>query len=486
MKVRAQTAPGSRITCPVCKSPVALPNAGDNQSPEFRPTLPDPVVPRSEALPRHQQTQEPDVEFTPTLGNSPPAQRSTDIPADDEDGFLNALKPTSDHHSGKHIRVKKRRTKSHKGHRDELTDWNTVNMDSLPEAEIYSDPWLAPVPIPEEVVSEHTKDYVVSEFDEDGRKVKRIKRVKKRRLITLARLFFRRLSMGMRIVTVTIVTAIGVLGMWYAIKVFRQKFAPVTFEEVVAEQRPDRVFLSSQDENGAAEVLSAFLAASGPQEKLAYVRLPNRVKPMMEAWYAKHPDKPATAGEIRTRTKMRAGENYFVILELDVTEPNPVDPALQRKVTRSFAVEEFEKADSSRSYKVDWETAVEWRPMSFGEFKQQQPRNPVPFRIKIRGSGYYNHLFTDEEKWLSAELYYPYPEGQNEFVFYGYIDRKGPAFRDLEIYTMPDNNASLILGLRYPDNPVSRDQVIIDSLVHPSWFFSEDKPPEEFASPSPQ
>ena len=184
---------------------------------------------------------------------------------------------------------------------------------------------------------------------------------------------------------------------------------------------------------------------------------------------------------MRGRTKVRAGTNYFVIVELDVTEPDPVAPGTTKTRTRSFAVEEFEK-DNVRSYRVDWETAVEWREMSFSEFRQTQPRTPVPFRLKIRGHEYYNHLFIDEKKWLSAELYYPYPDGKNEFLFYGYIDRKSKAYEDLAIYTEGANNASVILALRYPENPVSRDQVIIESLIHPSWFYSEDVPPPGFAT----
>jgi hypothetical protein len=43
----------------------------------------------------------------------------------------------------------------------------------------------------------------------------------------------------------------------------------------------------------------------------------------------------------------------------------------------------------------------------------------------------------------------------------------------------------VIVTLRYPEDAVSRDQVIIDSLVHPSWFYSEDVPPPEFAPPTP-
>lgn len=493
MKVRAGSMAGSQVSCPACHSPVTIPGAPDipaapagNDSPEFRATLPMEPAPGTAASRRRPMEDfKQDDEFTPTWGSpNQPEQPAAPRPVAADDGFLNQLKSTEDQETSKRIRIRKRRKSGSPSAspKNELADWNSSTA-ARSEAEIQSDPWLRSVPIPEEVIQEKERDFVVSEHDEDGQTVRRVKRVRKRRIFSLAQLFFRRLSFGMRILTLTIVTAIGVMGMWYGIKVFRQKFKPVTFDEVVAEQRPDRVFLSSQDENGAVEELTAYLAAQGVEQKLAHVRLPNRVRPMMEAWYKNTPDAPATVGEVKGRAKVRAADNYFVIVEIDVTEPNPVNPANPRTRTRSFAVEEFEK-EGSRSYKVDWETSVEWREMSFAEFKQTQPRKVVPFRLKIRGREYYNHLFTDESRWLSCELYYPYPDGQNEFLFYGYIDRTSKAFEDLAIYTEGSNNASLILGLRYPDNPVSRDQVIIESLIHPSWFYSEDVPPAGFAASS--
>lgn len=457
---------GNRISCPACHAPVPAAGGPETEAPP-EPGPPAPVRRRpATGAPK-------EVSFTPSLN------RTAETAGPGETGFLQNLKHTSEQSSGKHVRVKKRRKAGGDSMREALTDWNSDASGGIPEAELNADTWTAPASIPEEVIREKERDFVVGEHSEDGRTVTRVKRVRKRRIFTLAQLFFRRLSYGMRVVTVAIVSAIAVTGVWYGIKIFRQKFTPVTFADVVAEQRPDRVFLTSQDESGAVEKLAAYLAAQGPEAKLPHVRLPNRVRPMMETWYQKHPDAPATVGGVRARAKQRAGDNYFVILEVEVTGPDPANPGHTRTVTRAYAVEERE-TDGVRSYLVDWETASEWGEMTFAEFKQQQPQKTVPFRIKIRGSGYYNHLFTDEQRWLAAELYYPHPGGENEFLFYGYLDRTSKAFEDLAIYTEPGNNASVILGLRYPENPVSRDQVIIESLIHPSWFYAEDKPPPDW------
>ncbi len=489
MKVRPESVAGARVSCPVCRSPVAVERNADVRSPEFRATMAQDSDRQTSEVTRRKPAEElqRDEEFIPgTARRAARDSREFDgsSQAEYDDSFLQNLKSTEDHHSGKHVKVKKRRKQgAAPSHRDVLLDWDTV-VDELPVAELYSDPWLEPMPIPEEVTREKSRDFVVSEKSEDGQTVRRVKRVRKRRIFTLAQLFFRRLSYGMRVLTVALVAAIGIAGFWWGIKVFRQKFMPVTFEDVVSDSRVDPLILSHADEDGAAKTATAFFGSLGIEAKLPHVRLPDRVRPLMTAWYAKHPDKAITTGEIVSRDKFKSGDAYFVRLEMEVKAPDPLEPANVRDETRIFVVEELTGKDGEHTYLVDWETAVEYCEMSFEEFKLQQPRTPVAFRLKVRFSDYYNHVFTDQKKWQAAELYYPSTDGRKETVFFGYLQRGSKAWEDLSIYTEPGNNASVIIRLRYPDEAPSREQVIIDSLVHDSWFYSAEKPKSQKRPPS--
>ena len=481
LKVRPESAAGTRVSCPVCRSPVVLDRAADMRSPEFRAELPKDSD-RQLSEPTHRRpVEEPrrEDEFIPGLEKQA-AREAWEIngtfPAYD-DGFLQNLKSTEGHHGGKHIKIKKRRKQSAApSQRDALMDWDTT-MDTLPEAELYSDPWLEPMPIPEEVTREKSRDFVVSEKSEEGQTVRRVKRVRKRRIFTLAQLFFRRLSYGMRVLTVSLVSAIGIGGMWWGIKVFRQRFMPVTFDAVVSDSQLDQEILERRNEDAATKVVSAFLAVTGVEAKLAHVRQPDRVRPLMETWYQKHPDKSVEAGEVLSRDKFKSGGAYFVKLELQVTAPDLLDEKVTRSEKRFFVVEETTEENGERSYKVDWETTAGWCEMTFDEFKLQQPRTPVTFRLKMRSSDYYNHGFTNEKKWLASELYFPYAEGGKERIFFGYLERGSKAWHDLALYAEPGNNASVIVSLRYPEDAVSREQVIIDSMVHNSWFYTEENPP---------
>lgn len=477
MKVRAASAAGARVACPSCHSPVAAHPPAAQHSPEFRAELPKGTAapPREQDFSRFQPVTREEV-FAPGS-----AALEVDQAAEGEE-FLQNLGHTEDRRSASFVRVRKRRRTGSESHTAELLDWDT-HMDQLPEAELYSDPWTEAQPLPEEVIAEKTRDFVVSESREDGNTVVRVKRVRKRRIFTLAQSFFRRFSLGMRVMILTGVAAIGIGGVAWGFTILRTYWQSKLNPDVVDEARPGQIFLASQDENGAVETIAAYLAATGAEAKLPHVRLPARVRPMMEKFYARTPDKAFAAGEVLNRVKVSADGAYFVILEMEIRETDPALPSGERLHLKSFAVEEIER-DGGRTYKVDWESAVEWRPMSFEEFKQKQPRHAVPFRLKIRGNDYYNHGFADQKQWLSAELYYPYPQGRNEFIFHGYIQRDSELFAQIAPFTETGNNASFIVNLRYPENPVSRDQVIIEGIAHPSWFYTEDKAPDEEAPPS--
>jgi hypothetical protein len=69
-----------------------------------------------------------------------------------------------------------------------------------------------------------------------------------------------------------------------------------------------------------------------------------------------------------------------------------------------------------------------------------------------------------------VELYYP---GRDEFHLYGYI-RLGTGKSD-RLLALVDGGVSsaAVLKLRYPDDAVSRDQVVVEDLLLPSWFYTE-------------
>jgi hypothetical protein len=204
---------------------------------------------------------------------------------------------------------------------------------------------------------------------------------------------------------------------------------------------------------------------------LGHVRLPNRVKPLMERWYRDRPVQPMTAGEVTNQNKLRNGELYLITLEMTVNEPDPLSPGETFPQPHFFAVEEVEDSVGNRRYKVDWETSVGHQEMPLEAFREEMVRLPVPFRVRLRESDYYLHGFSDPRQWRCVELYYP---GREDFHLYGYI-RLGAGKTD-QLLALVDGGISsaAVVTLRYPDDAVSRDQVIVEDVLLPSWFYTED------------
>src|SRR5690606_16697762 len=124
-------------------------------------------------------------------------------------------------------------------------------------------------------------------------------------------------------------------------------------------------------------------------------RLPEEVRPKMEAWYAKRPDAPLQVRELVDIRKAKIGDAYYVFVALRVGPEYAL---------RYYAVEEIEQEDGNMTYLLDWETSTGYQPIDIYDYKIQQPRTPVQFRVNAVPHQYYNHAFADESEWLAFKL----------------------------------------------------------------------------------
>ncbi len=395
------------------------------------------------------------------------------------DDFLGRLNRTDGMEMSARIRVKKRRRRTNQSGSGGGGDWNEDRAE-LPEAEVVADPWLKVRPLPEEMDFEDETELRTELPSRDGYGGL-VRRTRSRSRATVAQMFFRRLNTNTRLIAGAICAVIVVGGTYYAWQALRHRWSATTYEAEASGNVPrDRGYLTMQDISGAEEVVRGYLAAESVEQQLAWVRLPKRVKPMMEAWVREHPVKPMKAGEVTNQNKIRSGEMYFVTLEVTVNEPDPLDAGQTFPRSRYFAVEEIEDTAGNISYRLDWETAVAHQEVPLEKFRQEMSTKAVPFRLNMRESNYYVHGFTDETKWRCAELYYPGRE--EEFRLYGYIPVVTARSDRLLSLIEGGISSAVVVTLRYPENAESRDQVIIEDLVLPSWFYVEDRPPESAGS----
>ena len=217
--------------------------------------------------------------------------------------------------------------------------------------------------------------------------------------------------------------------------------------------------LGDRDRDAARNAIVFFHDADTVEKRLAFVRDPQRVKPLMEAWYAENEPIANFAGKKNIAISIQMSKmivdqgREFVIMAMDV----------DRSGSRVYAVEK-----TAGGMKLDWETAVRYQPMALDEFKEKRPTEPQAFRVKVKPSDYYNHQFADDGVFRSLELSYP---GDPGFKLFGFVDRSAGWAQGLLDQLEAGGAPSLIVKLRYPEGEIKDATMVqVDAIVSETWW----------------
>ncbi len=356
-----------------------------------------------------------------------------------------------------------------------LADWDTLALAEIPEAEMRADEWSVPGPDllqPETMLPKilrATAEPVEVIATEEGLMVERKRTRKGKRKVFLGQELLRRLSGTSRWVLLLMILIIGGGAGWFLMHTFPEKAkvsssepGPLKINSVTLAERTRE--LTAADVIGGTDLVRKFLAADGWEAKSAFVRRQNKVKPLMEKWYVTHPSGPLSCDDPDDEfvRKVLVGNTYLVYLGMRVGP---------EKILRYFAIEHVPSigANGQGTYLLDWETSIGYQPMELRDFMVKQPREPLTYRVLCKPKAYYNYGFSNQDEWISYELSYP---GDPDFQLYGYVPKESALAEELGRQLLLE--ANLILQLRYPDNPISREQVLIEKIVHPSWFYDRD------------
>ncbi|NJR42230.1 MAG: hypothetical protein HC767_05820 [Akkermansiaceae bacterium] len=201
--------------------------------------------------------------------------------------------------------------------------------------------------------------------------------------------------------------------------------------------------------------LKGYFSAKTIEEMCQYVRLPERVRPMMATYYAKKPLVPnPIAGKLPALEPLPSpeGRNFWV-----------AKCALKDGQIKNIVVE----TRSNGEVKVDWENATGYQIMGFDEFADQQPRElPLDFRVNIKYGSYYADEFSDEEIWRCFMLSAPNATS----IIYGYIKRDNPLLGELEDLIRRNGGTSRlgILQLKFPREFQAKRAALIEKSSAPS------------------
>ena len=245
---------------------------------------------------------------------------------------------------------------------------------------------------------------------------------------------------------------------WLVIFLTKRETVPVVDSKPAA--RPPVVEADSGPnlaalEKEAGSVARGFLDAGTVDELLRWVRNPEVAEVRMRRFY---PDgRVAAPGLSQFNTgdglQREGGFHSFRVLTGD-----------QLERTLAFV-------GTPQGLKVDWESWVGWSDIPWPEFIASKPAAGHVFRVLLAPVDYYNFAFSDDTKWQCYRLESP----DKEHAVFGYVEKDSSL--DLELRPNPGDTATpVMLALKFPPDPASDTQVIIERLVGTGWVEQEEKP----------
>ncbi len=200
----------------------------------------------------------------------------------------------------------------------------------------------------------------------------------------------------------------------------------------------------------AAAVAQSFFAAPTWQERLEFVRQPEAVRGMMEAYYKEFPDGPISDAALTLAWPSR----HVVNLSFDIPSRNR---------SHFLCV-----VQSKGRYVVDWESSSLYQETLLARLREARSPEPTRIAVTVRketAKEYYNYFFSDAQQWVCYQLGYP---GLNLNLF-GYARADSSDALTLDAMLGIVDQHAVVMEVRFPPGAVSNNQVEIVNVLRNEW-----------------
>jgi hypothetical protein len=205
-----------------------------------------------------------------------------------------------------------------------------------------------------------------------------------------------------------------------------------------------------------------FFETTDVRELARLVRHPERVTPLMQAYYG---GKSVPAHTIRRTNILQpvtlgSHGNFWI----ETVE-------LSNHQSRNLLIEILDSGEP----RIDWETLVCYQPMKWDTFVSERPASTtLDFRVYAEHDTFFSHEFSDSNTWNCFRL----TTLDSEETLFGYAKKTEQASRDiLEILNQSQGKrASIILRISIPEGLQSRRGVVIEKMLSPRWLYID--PPD--------
>ena len=180
-----------------------------------------------------------------------------------------------------------------------------------------------------------------------------------------------------------------------------------------------------------------------------------RVLTVIREYYREHEYRPGVVRDIAPNGSVQTANTMLSVLV-----------EFRDYSRRRIAVEKV-----GERYLVDWESWVGHSELPWTEFLKSRPKEEKMFRVRCSPVEYYNFDFGDDGKWQSFRLESP----DQKLLIFGYAERHSAIARALIPRSDGPSESSAILLLRFPENPRSRNQVIISKFLGSGWVLEGER-----------
>lgn len=203
----------------------------------------------------------------------------------------------------------------------------------------------------------------------------------------------------------------------------------------------------------AAVVAQSFFKAANWEERLKFVRQPDAVRPMMQAYYQDHPDGPINDASLSLAMPIR----HLVNLSFEI-------PSLHRSHFLCVVL-------SKGRHLVDWESSSLYQEEQINRLRATRSKEPTRIAVTVtkKEANYYNYAFSDSSRWECYQLGYP---GLNLNLF-GYAVKESSDAISLDAMLGIVDKQAAVLEVRFPPDAHTDNQVEIISVLRGEWVPSD-------------
>ncbi|MGJ8725221.1 MAG: hypothetical protein ACSHYB_11740 [Roseibacillus sp.] len=205
------------------------------------------------------------------------------------------------------------------------------------------------------------------------------------------------------------------------------------------------------------EALESYTSASTIEEKLVFVRQPERVEPLMRDHYKDQPLIPKEGAKLISQYALPIESSSFVILTSSFPDSS----------NKIFLAE----ADTDLNITIDWESDACYQPVDIDDYVAEKPSHSVDLRVFAKPDNFYVYEFSDSSKYQCIKLTF---RDNDEFLF-GYIERDSPSgLRMANHFRIVQRSGSgmpepLFLRVKFPKNAKGERGVLIEELLAVRW-----------------